>query len=126
MVTYIADPNPSLEPRSDYFTIVAGDEVLTVHIIQNGRDAELTISSSYFELKPEGGTRYIDVDNEGKAWSIDSSSVSWAHLSENGNRVTINVDPNTSSQDRTHSFNIISGDNSKKVEIMQYSSDSLN
>ena len=49
MVTYIADPNPSLEPRSDYFTIVAGDEVLTVHIIQNGRDAELTISSSYLE-----------------------------------------------------------------------------
>ena len=126
MVTYIADPNPSLEPRSDYFTIVAGDEVLTVHIIQNGRDAELTISSSYFELKPEGGTRYIDVDNEGKPWSIDSSSVSWAHLSKNGNRVTINVEPNTSSQDRTHSFNIISGDNSKKVEIMQYSSDSLN
>ena len=40
IIYYKADENPSLEPRSDYFTIITEDEVSTIRIIQKGRDAE--------------------------------------------------------------------------------------
>lgn len=78
----------------------------------------LKISSQSASFSSEGGTETFTVSSNG-SWGIGIGTVSWGHLTRNGNILTLKVDENTSTSSRTDYFTIKSGGLEKRVNISQ-------
>lgn len=90
----------------------------TIYIEQDaGYASYLSVSNDELDFSQNGGSKTISVSSDG-FWTIDTSTSSWAHLTINGNNISIVVDPNND-EDRTDWFSLKSGSRSCRVNISQ-------
>lgn len=89
------------------------------------RDSRLELSTDSLYLTGIGGSRSITVTTNG-SWNISLNASSWVHLSQNGNRLTVRIDKNNSSEPRTDCFKLKSGNKEKRVDIYQSGDNSSN
>ena len=86
----------------------------------------LSVDPSLLTFDASGGTRTITV-NSNTNWSISVNTASWGHLTTDGNTLTLRVDSNTGTTERTDYFKIKAGDKEEKISIRQNApSNSLN
>ena len=78
----------------------------------------LTVSRSELYFDASGGTKTITVTSN-KDWEISVGTYSWGHLTRNGNTLTLKVDENTESTERTDYFKLTAGDKEVKINITQ-------
>ena len=76
------------------------------------------MSSQNLSFSSNGGTQTITVSTNG-TWSIGTSTYLWGHLSKDGDKLEVRVDPNTGADPRTDYFTIKAGDQEKRVNITQ-------
>ena len=65
-----------------------------------------------------GGSRTITVNSSGE-WRIGTRTYDWGHLTVNGNTLTVMVDENTNTTQRTDYFTVKSGDMERRINITQ-------
>lgn len=78
----------------------------------------LTISPTSASIGAEGGTKNFVVSSSG-TWRISSNTTSWIHLTKSGNTLKMRVDENTSSSQRSGSFELESSGKRVVVSIKQ-------
>lgn len=78
----------------------------------------LTVSKSELYFDAGGGTKTITVTSN-KDWEISVDTYSWGHLTRNGSTLTLKVDENTESTERTDYFKLSAGDKEVKINITQ-------
>lgn len=118
-ITIRVDKNNSTSSRTDYFTIKAGNKSERINISQSGGSAPyLTLSTYNVNFSSSGGSQTINV-NTNCSWDIAVKTNSWGHLTKYGNTLTLRVDANSSSTQRTDYFTIKAGGVEKRVNITQ-------
>lgn len=80
------------------------------------------ISPTLAALDAAGGKKVFYVSSE-KSWYISTWPNSWGHLSKEGNYLTLQVDPNTSTNSRKDYFCLKSGNQEIRVDITQKGAD---
>ena len=129
-LTLRVDKNSSSSSRSDSFFIKAGTKELKVSISQNGSKATpyLALSKTSLSFTSYGGTETISISSN-NPWKIKVNVASWVHITSSGNTLTIKIDNNTTSSQRSDYFVIEAGGEEKRVYIKQsgrYSNTSTN
>ena len=118
-LTLRVDANPSMESRTDYFVLSAGNETARVDISQEGKvETYLNVSPSDLYFTSSGGTQTINVETNSN-WIISVDTDNWGHLSKSGNQLILRVDANNSSASRTDYFCIKSNGIERRVNITQ-------
>jgi len=118
------DANNSSESRTDYFEITSGSKTYRVNISQSGmRQVYLNVNPTSTSFSSSGGSQtiYIDTNTD---WNISVNTNSWGHLTKNGNQLTLRVDANSSTSQRTDYFCIKAGSIEKRINITQSGSSS--
>ena len=115
-----ADSYSRTDPRSTSFKIKSGSKTITVNINQSGARDRLDISSNSAEFSADGGTKTFTVTSNG-SWQTDRlPDPSVAHLSRNGNIITLKVDRNSGTSPRNSYFTIRSSAGTiQRVDIYQ-------
>lgn len=110
-------PNDSEDEREWTFTIKAkfGPQQ-TVRILQEKKNAVLTVSKSNIWLPFSGGKSTITV-NANIAWEVETSDESAYQVTKDGDKLTINVSENSSSSARDGSVTVKSHSGKKTAEI---------
>lgn len=72
--------------------------------------------SLYFS--PKGGENTVTISSD-TAWEISMNTLSWGHLIKKGKNLTIRVNENTSTKERTDYFKIKSAGKEQRIEIRQ-------
>lgn len=80
------------------------------------------ISPTLAALDAAGGKKVFYVSSE-KSWYISTWPNSWGHLSKEGNYLTLQVDPNTSTNSRKDYFCLKSGNQEIRVDVTQKGAD---
>lgn len=129
-LTLRVDKNPSSSSRSDSFFIKSGTKELRVSISQNGSTASpyLNLSKTSLTFPSYGGIETISISSN-HLWKIKTNVESWGHITTSGNKLTIRIDSNTTSSQRSDFFVIEAGGEEKMVYIKQagrYSKKSTN
>lgn len=82
-------------------------------------------NQAYFKITPKsvsfgpnGGTKTFQVISS-TAWHISTGTGIWGQLKKNGNKLTLNVEPNYSTSSRIDYFEITSGSKTIRVNITQ-------
>lgn len=119
-----AKENNSTSQRSGTIVIKAGNKEKAVNISQRGNQLNLSVSSDELKFDSYGGTKTITVTSN-STWQIGKNVASWAHLTKNGNQLTIKVDCNTNASSRTDWLSIRMGSKEKRINVSQTGS-SLN
>lgn len=119
-LTLRVDKNHSSSSRSDSFFIKSGTKELKVSISQNGSTATpyLTLSKTSLSFTSYGGTETISIRSN-NTWRIKVNVASWVHITSSGNTLTIKIDENTTSSQRSDYFVIEAGGEEKRVYIKQ-------
>lgn len=113
------DSNTGSSSRSGWFTVKSGNLEKRVDISQAASAvSSLSVSTDRLTFSATGGSQSITITSS-EAWSIGTSTASWGHLSQNGNKLTVKVDPNSGVAKRTDWFTIKAGGNEKRVSIEQ-------
>lgn len=112
------DPNPTSSSRTDWFEIKSGNMTKRVNVSQEAGLVTLSLSTQNLSFSSNGGTQTITISTNGN-WSVGTDTYSWGHLSKNGDKLEVRVDPNTGVDSRTDYFTIKAGDQEKRVNITQ-------
>lgn len=121
-ISYSANPNTS--SRSDYFDVVTTDGTKTVRVYVNqaakAEEPYLTVNKSSLSASASGTTEYITVSSN-VAWEVQYPSGSMYSVTRNGNKLTVTINKNTSSDSRTDFFNVktTDGSNVRKISLSQ-------
>lgn len=125
VVTFTVEKNLSLQPLEVEYIFVAGSVTKSFIIRQTeGEYIEdaISLSEKALTIGPDGGTLEVTVTSS-KGWSVKSSSSSWCHISstkgQNGDKVTLTVDPSYWSQDRKQTYTFTRGYASALLTITQ-------
>jgi len=78
----------------------------------------LSVSPSSMSFDASGGTHTLTVTSN-TSWSISVNTASWGHLTRNGNTLTLQIDANTETTERTDYFKIKAGDKEERINIKQ-------
>lgn len=116
-LTLRIDKNTERSVRTGYFEISTGKRSIRVDISQD-KGATLDVSSSSLNFAATGGSRTITVNSSGE-WRIGTRTYDWGHLTVNGNTLTVMVDENTNTTQRTDYFTVKSGDMERRINITQ-------
>ena len=111
------DANTRTEKRSNYFELAAGSKTIRVNITQEGNTG-FTVSSQHLDFSASGGTKIITVSSVDN-WDISVGTVSWGHVTKNGNQLTVRIDANNSTSPRSDYFKIAAGSKSLRIDIKQ-------
>lgn len=84
----------------------------------NETENYLSVSSKELFFSSFGGTKSIDVYCNAE-WEVSVAAAYWAHLSRNGNKITLNVDANKLTVKRTDYFVLKSGSKTCTVNLTQ-------
>ena len=118
-LTLRVDPNPSMESRTDYFILSAGNETVRVDISQEAKvEMYLNVSPSNLYFTSSGGSQVINVETNSN-WIVSVNTGNWGHLSRSRNQLILRVDANNSSTLRTDYFCIESDGIERRVNITQ-------
>lgn len=117
-ITLTIDANNHANARSDYFTIRSGDKIIRVDISQSGISPKSEISEASANFSAAGGTKTFSVTST-YSWQIGAKTISWGHLTKDGNNLVLKIDANTRTSPRTDYFTIKSGNKSIRVDISQ-------
>ena len=130
------DPNLDETDRTDSFTLSSGDKTIRITITQKGQPAvavaqqttatplkvspktSLSVSSNKLTFGASGGSQTITVSST-STWTIGIGTTSWGHLTKNGNKLTVSVEPNNSTTQRTDWFSVSAGGEDRRVDIVQ-------
>ena len=112
------DKNTNKDPRSDWFSIKAGNLEKKIRISQEGMQSFLSVSSENLSFSSYGGSRTITV-NSNKDWRVSVGTASWGHLTKYGNSLSVRVDRNKKKASRTDYFNLKADDKEVRVNISQ-------
>ena len=116
-LTLTVDANSSATDRVDYFLLKSGNKTLRVDVRQSG-ETIFSISSNKVNFERNGGVKTFSVSSN-TSWQIKTNPASWGHLSREGNILTLKVDPNSLSSNRTDYFVLSSGNKTIRVDISQ-------
>ena len=94
---------------------------VNIGISQSGKTAYINVSASDVSFSSDGGTRTIYVDANCD-WAINVPTASWGSLSKTGNSITVKINPNNSSSQRTDYFTIKGGGIQRRINITQTAS----
>lgn len=116
-LTLYCDANNSTNTRNDYFILTSGNLTKRVNFSQTGKylrtnKNNLTFGSSGYS------SQTIQVECSG-TWYISTNTASWAHLSRNGNTLTLYCERN-SGRTRNDYFILTSGNMTHRVNFTQY------
>ena len=104
--------------RSSYLILKSGTKTLWLDITQSGKYAtRLDVSSNNVAFSAEGGNRNIKIYTDGEC-SISTLPESWAHVTINGDSVSVQVDENPETK-RIGYFVIKSGKYTERIKISQ-------
>lgn len=81
-------------------------------------NSTFSVSPNNKRFKANGGTQTMTVTG-GENWSIDVNVASWAHLNKNGNSLTLSVDRNNSTSNRSDYFVLKSGAKKFRIDFSQ-------
>ena len=115
--------NSSSTARNDYFILSSGKKTLRVDISQSG-ETKFSISSTNATFDTNGGTKSFTVSSN-NSWQIKTNTKSWGHLSRDGNVLTLRVDANPLTSERTDYFDLSSGNKTIRVNVSQSGETSL-
>lgn len=116
-LTLRVDANRATSNRTDYFELSSGSKTLRVDITQSGENV-FSISSNKAVFSQDGGIKSFSVSSN-DSWQIKANTRYWGHLTREGNVLTLKVDPNTLTSNRTDYFEISSENKTIRVEIFQ-------
>lgn len=116
-LTLDVDANTGSSSRSDYFCISSGSKTIRINISQT-KGQFLNVSSEKLYFSESGGSQTITI-TASDSWKIGTGTYDWAHLSIRGNQLTVLLDANTNSTQRTDYFTIVQGDLVKRVYLVQ-------
>lgn len=118
-LTLLIDSNNSNNLRADFFEISSGSKTCRVNISQAGMpQVFLNVSTTNTSFSSSGGSQTIYVDTNSD-WTISVNTNSWGHLTKNGNQLSLRVDENKSSSQRSDYFKIKAGQIEKTIFITQ-------
>ncbi len=112
------DENKETSPRSSSFELTADGKNVRVSVKQSGSNISLSVSSSNMYFNSSGGIKNITVTTNG-TWQIGSNTITWGHVSKNGNQLSIRADKNNSTSQRSGSIIIKAGNKEQRINISQ-------
>lgn len=116
-INYSANPNES--SRSDYFDIVTNDGSKSTRVyVRQKAKTSLSISPSSLSFDAAGGSKTINISSNTE-WTAYATVASWGHLTRKGNTLTLTVDANTGTNNRSTYFKVKAGELEKQVNISQ-------
>ncbi len=77
-----------------------------------------SISSETAQFGASGGSKIFTI-NSNNSWTITTQTLSWGHLSRKDNELTLRVDANRTTSNRTDYFELSSGSKTLRVNITQ-------
>lgn len=122
-LTLKVDANNSSSSRTDWFTVKSGTIEKRINISQEGQQSHFSVSSEYLRFSHVRSSQTITIYTN-KNWYISVNTRPWAHLSRNGNYLTVSVDANNSTSGRSDYFCLKSGDTECRINISQAGMDS--
>ncbi|MCQ2282077.1 MAG: hypothetical protein MJZ99_05590 [Bacteroidales bacterium] len=118
-LTLTVDSNSSTSSRSDYFTLKSGEKTVRIDFSQDGKSSvPFSVSPNNKHFGAEGGIQTMSVTGSSN-WGIDVYVDTWAHLSKNGNSLTLTVDSNSSTSSRSDYFTLKSGEKTVRIDFSQ-------
>lgn len=92
-------------------SITAGDKTATITAAQNAYGTlEIQASQNNFQLPAVGVlTTELEVQSTDEDWIFETTGCPWMLLEQDGNKLTITLDPNEETTDRETSFQLIAG-----------------
>lgn len=117
VLTLKVDSNTSPSSRSDFFVLKSGSRKITVTVNQAGAKF-LNVSDRVLTFDSNGGTKTVSVESSGK-WSVVTADDLWEHFTITSEGVSVKIDPNRSTQERTGYFIVKSDIKEFRVNIVQ-------
>jgi len=112
--------NTNSSPRTCTFNVKAKNKVDSITITQQQAKLHLDVDTSTVYFSTKGGKSDIEVNTNSDSWSLSSSGNDWCEVKkQEDSRLTITCDPNTNSEERRFSFNVLAGNESQRITIIQ-------
>lgn len=96
------DENTNTTDRTDYIEVSCRNCITRINIRQEAKKY-LSISSNHISVPSEGGSYTFTVSTN-ETWSISTNTYEWGHLTRSGNSISLRIDANYSSNNRTDYF----------------------
>lgn len=112
------DENTESTSRSASIELTSGENRASVFVKQSGVDISLSVSSDNMRFNASGGSKSVTVTTNG-TWQIVSNTASWGHVSKNGNQLSVRIEKNRSTQQRSGNITVKSGNIEKRIFISQ-------
>ena len=120
-MTVKVEENTSTAERTATITVKSEIGVFTVKVIQSGAAAVLSLDTNSLEFASDSGSKSFKI-NSNTSWTVTSDqtwcSISPASGSSNGS-VTVNVEKNTSTAERTATITVKSEAGNKTISVTQ-------
>ena len=118
-IKYSANPNTS--SRSDYFDVKTegGEKSVRVSVTQEAKVQTapyISVSKTSITASSSGTTETLTVSSN-TTWEVQYPSGTMYSVTRSGNTLTVKIEPNTSSDNRTDFFNVKTTDGSKVQKI---------
>lgn len=116
-----ADKNSGTSQRSGSVIVKAGNKEKRITFSQAGITASkktLSVSEDNLQFDSNGGTKSIAITSSG-AWQIGTNLASWGHLTQNGNKLIIDIDRNNNTSSRSDWFTVKMGSIERRITISQ-------
>jgi hypothetical protein len=112
--------NTSASPRKCVFNIKAKnvkEQIVTVN--QQGAEPYLNIADSTVSFLSKGGSKNIVAETNIDSLNLSGNGNDWCKVTQNLNRLYIECKPNTKKDERSFSFDVTAGGESRTVTVNQ-------
>jgi hypothetical protein len=122
-ITFKVDPNKRPYRRTDYFTILSGNNWKKIHITQDGMEYYVKVDGTIYPttvtFNPSGGTKYYSVSTNAEDYTI-SGLPDWCRVeSKTQHGFILSCSKNKTAHQRDGCFYVEAAGNSVKVNINQ-------
>ena len=120
-VTLVATENTSRESRTAALTVQSGDITKKIEVSQSASNPEFSLDTNNLEFTSDSGSKTFKITSN-TSWTV-SSSQTWCDVSpttgSSGGNVTVKVEENTSTAERTATITVKSEVGDFTVKVIQ-------